>query len=541
MKVWVEGKEITLGQNNWVTSGGEADIYKIKNKAYKIFKDHKDRYLEDRLVFSNKWASLNVARLESIIRNKSGNPIGIVVPWLDGEPLLMAFNNNWRNDHRVDFPLTGEWTEQIRIIVDGVLKSGARMVDANEWNYIIQKGCIWALDTDSWCIPGVHATAQMPSIKDLHYPVESIEADWFAAAVVTFQLWTGIHPYKGNIDGFKKGDISERMKKNISVLHADVRVPSVTRDWRNIPKGLLSWYIDVFEGGGRMPMPSKNRWEQGVNISPVAVFKNIIHGAVKKLFVQEGSYKQGAVIKNGEVFRHDGIKLNFLTNDIDLVWEYSPDSYAGIKRHLDVLNIIDEFNNLQIDNVIGYWVIDNILWVKHIDSLVAYTKETIGSNSYLVPRSKWAVSTQSLLKSGNICWAYELGGLISWFLIDGYPVVKRLKVFDGSKFIRVMQCGKYLTIVHKKNSSTGQFLSLYDVVSDAVVFESDISDSIFNATLIGRDCLFIVVDDGDVWLWNGHSMSKTDGDVLLSDNLFSFHQKPFIERNGHIFKLSNKT
>ena len=33
MKVWVEGKEITLGQNNWVTSGGEADIYKIKNKA----------------------------------------------------------------------------------------------------------------------------------------------------------------------------------------------------------------------------------------------------------------------------------------------------------------------------------------------------------------------------------------------------------------------------------------------------------------------------------------------------------------------------
>lgn len=541
-KVWVDGQEIILNDKNWITSGGEADIYKVKNKAFKILKDLKDRSLVERVMFSKKWQGLHIAMPESVIKSKSGDNVGIVMPWLDGNPLLMAFNNNWRADHNVTNLTDAAWTEQIGFLVQKIIDSGARMVDGNEWNYVIRNKSndVWAIDSDSWCIPGLHATAQMPSIKDWHYPVESIESEWFAAAVVSFQLWTGIHPYKGNIDGFKKGDMAERMRKNVSVLHTGVKVPSVTRDWNDIPKGLLNWYREVFESGSRLPMPQKDKWAYTSVVVLNNIIKNIVSGQLKLFLEAEGLFKGMAYVKDGKYYDLESKVLPWLSTACDKVWESNPGELSVIKLENRNLILNTQYSSSTFENVCSYWLNNGYLWIEYDDVIQILKREDIGNKSYFVQKARWP-STQGLSRNGNVAWANELGGLVVWYVNNDAPVVERLKVLDSVRILKIEQCGNYLVILNKESKSKKSYLSIYDINKNSLVSNVECPEDTFNATSVGRVGLFIVVDDGDVWLWNGSSLTKTDGDVLLSDNLFSYNQKPYIERKSKIFRVSNKT
>ena len=77
--------------------------------------------------------------------------------------------------------------------------------------------------------------------------------DWFSWAVVTFQMFTGIHPYKGK---YKSAlDLDTRMMKNISVFNPFVSVPKICEPFDVIPENLRRWYKAVFEDGKRLPPP----------------------------------------------------------------------------------------------------------------------------------------------------------------------------------------------------------------------------------------------------------------------------------------------
>lgn len=540
MRVWVDGKDFLLNDKNWITAGGEADIYKVQNKAFKILKNPKDRNLQERVLFAQQWKSLNIAKPEALIKSQSGDVLGLVMPWINGDPLLMAFNNNWRQTHNVTSDTDALWTEQIRVLVDRVLASGARMVDANEWNYLISKNNIWAIDADSWCIPGMHATAQMPSIKDWHTPVESPESDWFAAAVVSFQLWTGIHPYKGNIDGFKKGDMPERMRQNVSVLHNGVKVPSVTRDWNAIPKGLLNWYLDVFEQGGRDPMPPSSTWNAIKVVTVANMLKQVVSGVLNKIPLVDGLLKGQALVVTGNYVDLSLRPIAWHNKQSDFMWETYPSVFTSIAKTNDVLTLTTEFSETVFDKVDTYWINDNFLWVLYDDSLCAYSREDLMNKSYFRQAARWP-RTSNMSLHGNVSWAFELGGVCAWYVKDNGPMVSRLKFLDGHKILRIVQAGQYLLVASKASKKGATELSLFDTVTEKKVFTQDIPENTFNAVQVGKNGLLIVVEDGQIWLWNGSSMSKTDGDVLLSDNLLSYEGKPFIERKSKIFRLSNKT
>jgi hypothetical protein len=82
----------------------------------------------------------------------------------------------------------------------------------------------------------------MASIRDWHTPKVGIETDRFALAVVTFQVYTGIHPYRGTLDGYKRTEMERRMKEKKSVFTTGVRLNQAVRDFSCIPSPLLAWY-----------------------------------------------------------------------------------------------------------------------------------------------------------------------------------------------------------------------------------------------------------------------------------------------------------
>ena len=148
--------------------------------------------------------------------------------------------------------------QELQRRVMAVHTAGIVIVDLNEMNFLVDRRfqSILAIDVDSYQTQSYPASALMPSVKDWqvsgsHFTTLS---DWFSFACVAFQMFAGIHPYKGQhatLKGFEA-----RMKANASVLGPDVKVPAVVYPFSEIPSGYLAWFKAVLQDGKRLAPPS---------------------------------------------------------------------------------------------------------------------------------------------------------------------------------------------------------------------------------------------------------------------------------------------
>jgi len=126
-------------------------------------------------------------------------------------------------------------------------------------NFLVSKKFddVLFIDADSYQTKSFPATAIMPSIKDWKVQNNKFttDSDWYSFGVVTFQMWTGIHPYKGR---YKKKPMTfeERIQHGISVFNQDVGIPKAAYPFDMIPKGYREWYEAVFEKGRRCAPPA---------------------------------------------------------------------------------------------------------------------------------------------------------------------------------------------------------------------------------------------------------------------------------------------
>lgn len=264
-KLSLEGKgTVTIRPSDYLASGGEGELYRIGDIVVKLYAD-KEKMRRDGMVA--KIALLRPLKHPSVVAPSgvatlpSGEPVGFHMPHVSGEPLSRLFTNDFRQREGWTDDMTQALVERMREAVLFAHEKGAVLVDANELNWLVRiKGDLapmpYVIDVDSWAIGKFGASVIMPSIRDWHRPIFDQGSDWFAWAIVTFQLWSGIHPYKGKLDGYGPGDLEARMKANKSVFTSGVRLNRAVRDFRIIPPPLASWYEATFESGLRECPPS---------------------------------------------------------------------------------------------------------------------------------------------------------------------------------------------------------------------------------------------------------------------------------------------
>jgi hypothetical protein len=264
-KVVLEGRgPLTLRDSDYVTAGGEGSIYKANATVVKLYTDPlkmaRDGMAEKVKLLKNLNHPSIVAP-QGLVLDEQGKPLGFYMPWVEGEPLSRVFVTDFRT--RTNFGdkqamiLVNEMRESVR----HAHSQQAVMVDANELNWLVglqnpTKPQPYIIDVDSWAVGKWPAKVIMPSIRDWHASHFDEKTDWFAWGVVTFQVFTGIHPYKGGLDGYKPGALEQRMKANASVFTQGVRLPQAVRDFATIPGPLLDWYQATFQQGARTLPPS---------------------------------------------------------------------------------------------------------------------------------------------------------------------------------------------------------------------------------------------------------------------------------------------
>lgn len=265
LKIELEGRgPLTLRPSDYVATGGEASVYRASGTSVKIYTDPKKMQrdgIAEKVMLLRLLKHSYIMAPEGIVMDSNKNPIGIYMPWAEGESLPRIFTNAFRSREKFNDEhaktLVARMYETTRFAHD----HNAIMVDANELNWI---ACLSgrngpeprAIDVDSWSVGRFGPMAIMPSVKDWHTNGFDKRSDWFSWAVVTFQIFTGIHPYRGTLAGYSPKDWEKRMMENASVFRPGIGLNIAVRDFNCIPTPLLEWYKAVFEKGERNVPPS---------------------------------------------------------------------------------------------------------------------------------------------------------------------------------------------------------------------------------------------------------------------------------------------
>lgn len=270
MKVSIKGKgHVELTARDYVAEGGQGKIYSKGNLVYKIYHDPDKMIPEAKIQELSVLTEPNIIKPEDVLCNTKNKVVGYTMRFVpDTHPLCKIFTKAFRQREGVSDEQILKLVQLMQKTVQHIHSHKILIVDLNEMNFLASSKLddVYFIDVDSYQTKSFPATVLMESVRDRHMKGGFTElTDWFSFAIVTFQIFIGIHPYKGKHS--KYSTLDERMQHNISVLNKGVSIPAVCNSFSVIPKEYLEWYSRLFEKGERLPPPFG--------------FKNIVAVAVK--------------------------------------------------------------------------------------------------------------------------------------------------------------------------------------------------------------------------------------------------------------------
>jgi len=263
-RYFVHGKgELRLGRSDFKAQGGEGAVYVKGSTAYKIYANPTRAIPLAKIDELSVLDQPNIIRPLDLILDGKNTPVGHSMRSVEkAHALCQLFPKAFRQRNNLTPELMLRLVLRLQAGVSHVHDKGILIVDLNELNFLVSADFseVFFVDVDSYQTPSFPATVLMESVRDRHTMTFNHGSDWFSFAVVSFQMFTGIHPFKGAYaplqhlpDKAKKLDA--RMLANISVLHPNVSVPSSCLPFSVIPQVYLDWYRAVFEQGKRLPPP----------------------------------------------------------------------------------------------------------------------------------------------------------------------------------------------------------------------------------------------------------------------------------------------
>lgn len=319
MDVWVQGKHrLSLTQADFKAQGGEGSVYVKGKTAYKIYSDPHKMISQAKMTELSALTLPEIICPQDVLWNAQKTPVGYSMRHVaDALALCQVFPKAFR-DRKGLTP--DRMLHLVRVLQRGVAHvhaQGLLVVDLNEMNFLVDDALdtVYFIDVDSYQTPHFPATALMDSVRDRHALAFSPCTDWFSFAVVSFQMFVGIHPYKGKHPTLKT--LEERMQANVSVFRKDVSTPAVCLPFDVIPLAYREWYRAVLDDGKRLPPPDHPH--QIILVAPAALARSGSHyfhieelhrfdADITQVFQGLAVTTQGVVL-GGQTYLHGDVKL----------------------------------------------------------------------------------------------------------------------------------------------------------------------------------------------------------------------------------------
>ncbi len=296
--------QVKLGQREFKAQGGEGSVYVKGRHAYKIYADPSRCIAPVKIAELSVLAQTNIIRPLELVLDARNTPVGYSMRYVGkAHSLCQLFPKAFRERNSITPELMLRLVRQLQTGVSHIHSKGILIVDLNEMNFLVSTDFkeVFFIDVDSYQTPSFPATVLMESVRDRHAKSFTRDSDWFSFAVVSFQMFVGIHPYKGTYpplqhlrDNTQKLDA--RMRANVSVLHKCVSVPPACLPFSVIPPVYLDWYRAVFEDGLRLHPPDA--------VQAVVM----VAGPTPAQAVESRSFKIAKICEfDSEIIWHDGV------------------------------------------------------------------------------------------------------------------------------------------------------------------------------------------------------------------------------------------
>jgi hypothetical protein len=267
-RYYVRGRgEVRLAKSDFKAQGGEGSIYVKGAHAYKIYTDPGRAIPPAKIQELSALALPNVIRPLELLLDATNRPAGYSMRAVGRSyALCQLFPKAFRQRNNLTPETALRLVRRMQEGVGHVHSKGVLVVDLNEMNFLVAEDFseVYFIDVDSYQTPSFPAAALMESVRDRHALRFTEGSDWFSFAVVSFQTFVGIHPYRGNyppLQGLadKEQKLDARMRANVSVLRPGVTVPASCLPFSVIPPAYLDWYRAVFDEGKRLAPPDGAR------------------------------------------------------------------------------------------------------------------------------------------------------------------------------------------------------------------------------------------------------------------------------------------
>lgn len=475
MNYTINGKRVTLSDDEFLCKGGEGKIYLKNGVAYKIYHDPSQMIPQAKIKELSEIDDPAIVKpLDLIFSGKQ--IVGFTMRALRGDtyPLVKLFTNTFRDNNGITNDHTTELVENIKNKTHYIHSKNCLIVDGNELNYMVGKDFVtpYFIDVNCWQTKSFPATAIMTSIKDQKTKGFSILTDWFSFGIVSFQLFIGIHPFKGTIDGYKKRDFAKRIIDCVSVLNPKVRIPSAARDFALIPSSYMDWYFKMFEKGERIAPPAL---PGAVGVVQVTV--HLIQSTDNFEIREIRDFKE-------EILFHTVLFGNSITKSKDKI--YVNKGYYKVSPNVEVLytvpDMVPVMTKIENDKIefhstsssisitpvnlkcTDFMIASNTLYLKNRGKLIEMDFRLFGNT--LVPSSKklWRIEKTSSQMFANVITQSILGDafLVIPNPVKGHCYTIKIPKLDEYKIIDAKYENKVCVVIGHKDGKYDKLIFKFD-------------------------------------------------------------------------------
>lgn len=457
-----------------INQGGEGKIHLIKNNPNQVAKIFFNPKLYQSLEQSFQYLTkLSDNFVKPLVLIKDNNIIiGFTMDFVDLSSFFplsgLKYDDFAKKNHIFDkIPILS----QIGTLIEKSVHNNDMCVgDLNPENILINSSQIKFIDVSSYQTPVTkHNDIIQPEIRDWAYKgIINKHTDYFSYAVLTFEILTGMHPFKGGykgIDDNKKLDFKQKLElrqlQKISVLNPQVFTP---KSYKRIQsKWLEDQYREIFENGDRFLIKFTQPVQiQVIKLAPIST---------DKISLKE--FYNGSI--NNFNFNEDIIKIN------DSCYEAigrgmfnkkpSADFYVNGHQYLLIdneLHLNNKYTKTNIGKLFGKVVqMGDWLSVNHLDRLKIINLSSVYKN--ILDYSEEEVLTKS--------FKYGYGIVQNFSQQTIMHIIKNKKpttITSNEHILDFYQFGDYATVKYKdKNTNSIKFGYVYLENNNKVLLEID--------------------------------------------------------------------
>jgi hypothetical protein len=555
-RYFVQGKQIQLGRQDFKAQGGEASIYVKGSTAYKIYSDPHRTIAYAKLQELSVLTQPKFIRPLNLVLDKQNRPVGYAMRYAGKtHSLCQIFPKAFRIRNNLTLEMTLELVRKLQNGVTYIHRNNILLVDLNELNFLVAQDFreLFFIDVDSYQTPSFPATVLMESVRDRHANKFTTASDFFSFAVVSFQMFVGIHPFKGTYAPLQQSAdrLDARMQANISVLHKGVTVPASCLPFSVIPPVYLDWYRAVFEEGKRPAPP--DGLHAVLQLTSLASLPSVESTAfiVRELreFDSQIIWHSSSVTVTEKSIYFDGRRLEKPPFDVKvaisprqrhLIVAFTEDNKLRFRDLTSGRDIQLEFDNAEV------MVINERFYIKQHENIFAVDFVELPQNVLAGLRPVANVMARATQVFDGLAIQNLLGTKYASIVTDdGGCHQLRLSELDSHQVVFARIERNVLIVVATQAGSYDKFVYRFarDFSSYKVRSINDISSIDINFTVLDTGVVLHLIDDNKLEVFSSNINSpdvRTLQDPLLETDVRLFHtgKQALIARGPKLCKIS---